>query len=137
MSGSTGLAALILRLSMGVLFIAHGFYLKLFIFGIDGTIGYFESLGLPGDFAYATIAGETLAGLGLIFGVLTRLAALSMIPVLAGSIMFAHGDNGWLFSNEGGGWEFPAFWIVGCVLQVLLGSGPYTLRVPFLNNLEK
>lgn len=137
MSHSAGLAAFILRISMGVLFIAHGFYLKLIVLGLDNTVSYFESLDLPAFFAYATIAGETLAGLGLILGALTRLAALSMIPVLAGSIIFSHGDNGWLFSNDGGGWEFPAFWIVGCIVQILLGSGPYAMRIPLLSSLEK
>ena len=51
-----------------------------------------------------------------------------MIPILIGSIVFGHWDAGWLFSNEGGGWEFPAFWTAALVVQVLLGDGALALR---------
>ena len=50
-------SALILRVTSGALFIAHGL-LKVFVFTIPGTVAFFESLGLPGIFAYLTIAGE-------------------------------------------------------------------------------
>jgi putative oxidoreductase len=40
---------------------------------------------------------------------------------MLGTIVFAHGANGWLFTNKGGGWEFPAFWTVGLVALYLLG----------------
>jgi putative oxidoreductase len=38
-----------------------------------------------------------------------------------------HGAKGWPFVNEGGGWEFPAFWAVALIVQALLGSGAYAL----------
>ena len=57
-------AALILRVSLGVLFLAHG-ALKLFVFTPAGTVGFFESLGLPGFFAYLTILAEVGGGAAL------------------------------------------------------------------------
>ncbi|MEZ5749413.1 MAG: DoxX family protein [Caenibius sp.] len=94
-----GYAALILRVSLGMLFIAHGM-LKVFVFTIPGTVGYFESLGLPGFFAYLTIIAEIGGGAALIAGVYTRLVSVSVIPVLLGSIVFAHAGAGWVFSMK-------------------------------------
>jgi putative oxidoreductase len=119
-------AALILRLSLAVLFFAHA-WIKIAVFTPAGTVKYFQSLGLPGFFAYVTMAGELAVGAGLFLGVLTRLAALAGIPIIAGTIVMVHGKKGWLFANEGGGWEFPAFWIVALVVQVLLGGGAWAL----------
>ena len=39
-----------------------------------------------------------------------------------------HGAAGFIFSNEGGGWEFPAFWAVALLVQALLGDGAYALK---------
>ena len=61
------LAALLLRVSLGGLFLAHA-YLKYFIFTPKGAAGFFASLGVPGWFAYLTIAAETLGGIALIVG---------------------------------------------------------------------
>ena len=125
-------AATILRVSSGVLFLAHGL-LKVNVFTIAGTVGYFESLGLPGLFAYLTIFAELAGGAALIAGVATRLAALALIPVLLGAT-WVHSANGWLFSAEGGGWEFPLFWAVVLGAIALLGSGVYALKIPALQN---
>ena len=126
MSTNSDYAALALRLSSGALFIAHGL-MKVFVFTIPGTVGYFESLGLPGFFAYLTIAAEVLGGLALILGVATRAVALALIPVLLGAT-WVHAGNGWVFSSEGGGWEFPLFWAVIQAAIALLGSGAYALK---------
>ena len=45
-------AALLLRLSLGVMFLAHSVYLKAFVFTLPGTAQFFQSIGLPGLFAY-------------------------------------------------------------------------------------
>jgi hypothetical protein len=47
-----------------------------------------------------------------------------------GAIVTAHAVNGWLFSNAGGGWEFPAFWAATLVVQALLGDGAFALKLP-------
>lgn len=122
-------AALVLRVSLGVLFLAHGL-LKLLVFTPAGTAGFFVSLGLPGALAYLTIFLELAGGIALIAGFLTRWAAIALIAPPLGAILFAHGAHGWLFTNEGGGWEFPAFWVAALVVQALLGSGAHALQTP-------
>ena len=65
-------AALLLRVALGVMFLAHSLYLKVFVFTVAGTVGFFESLGLPAIVAYLTIAGEIFGGIALILGIQTR-----------------------------------------------------------------
>lgn len=119
-------AALLLRLALGGLFVAHA-AIKLFVFTPAGTVAYFGSLGLPAVLAYATIAAELLGGLALIAGVWTRWAALALVPVLVGAAVLGHGANGFMFSGPGGGWEYPAFWTVTLLVQALLGNGALAL----------
>lgn len=120
------LGAAILRIALGVLFLAHA-YLKIAIFTPAGTVQFFQSLGLPGVLAYLTIAAELLGGIALIVGWQVRVVSLALIPVLIGSIIFSHGQFGFFFSNEGGGWEFPAFWAVALLVQALIGGGTAAL----------
>ncbi|WP_299908507.1 DoxX family protein [uncultured Paracoccus sp.] len=126
MTSTTDIAALVLRVSSGALFIAHGL-LKVLVFTIPGTVGYFESLGLPGFVAYLTIFAELAGGLALVLGIGTRAVALALIPVLLGAV-WVHAGNGWLFSGEGGGWEFPLFWAIINAVIALLGSGALALK---------
>ena len=120
-------AALLLRTSLGIMFLAHA-GLKVFVFTPAGTVGYFESLGLPGLLAYVTIAAEIVGGVMLMAGAYTRIVSASLIPLLLGTIILVHGASGWAFGNEGGGWEYPAFLIAACVVQALLGGGAYSLK---------
>ncbi|OWU73830.1 DoxX family protein [Phaeobacter sp. 22II1-1F12B] len=128
---SADFAAFALRVSTGILFVAHGL-MKVLVFTVPGTVGYFESLGLPGFLAYLTILAELAGGAALILGIGTRVVSLALIPVLLGAT-WAHSGNGWSFSGEGGGWEYPLFWTVAQVAVVLLGSGAYAMRVPALD----
>lgn len=120
------LAALLLRLSLGALFLAHA-WLKVFVFTPAGAAGYFKSLGLPGVFAYLTIAAETLGGVALILGFQTSLVALLLVPVIGGAAFFGHRKNGIWFTNANGGWEYPAFWTVAVLVQSLIGGGALAL----------
>ncbi len=126
-AGNAEIAALVLRVSMGVLFLAHA-WLKIAVFTPAGTAEFFASLGFPGVLAYVVIAAELLGGLALIAGVGTRFVSLALVPVLLGSIYAPHGAAGFFFSNAGGGWEFPAFWAIALVVQALLGDGAYSAR---------
>jgi putative oxidoreductase len=123
------LGALLLRIALGVIFIAHSVYLKLFVFTLPGTAQFFESLGLPGLSAYMVFAVEALGGIALLLGIEVRPVAVVLALISAGAT-WAHLDAGWLFSNNGGGWEYPAFLTVTALVQALLGPGAYRVRVP-------
>ena len=120
------LAALLLRLTLGTMFVAHGL-LKYFVFTPAGTVKFFESLGLPGPLAYLTIAAEVLGGIALLVGYHTRVVASALVPVLLGAA-WAHAGNGWLFSSPNGGWEYPVFMAFTAIAAALLGDGRYALR---------
>lgn len=119
-------AITLLRISLGVLFLAHGL-LKAFVFTLSGTAQFFQSVGLPGSMAYVVTHMEIFGGLLLIVGLYTRWVALALFPILLVATFKVHGASGWLFTNEGGGWEFPAFFAVTTLVQFLLGDGAYAL----------
>lgn len=121
-----GTAALLLRIALGVMFLAHSLLLKLVVFTLPGTARFFVSIGLPGWLAYATFAVEAIAGCLLILGVQTRWVALATVPVLVGAV-WAHSGNGWMFASPNGGWEYPAYLTVLAVAQALLGDGRLAL----------
>lgn len=120
------LAATLLRVTSGVWFLLHA-GLKIFVFTPAGTVGYFQSLGLPGPLAYLVIAAELLGGLALLAGYKTRLVSLALSVILVGSIVTPHFAAGFFFSNAGGGWEFPAFWALTLWALALLGDGAYAV----------
>ena len=124
-------AAFVLRVASGVAFLAHG-WMKVSLFTIPGTVAFFESLGLPGFFAYLTILGELGGGLALILGVGVRAVSIPLVAILLGSF-WAHSGFGWSFSNEGGGWEYPLFWTVVQGVVAVLGRGAFALRIPELD----
>ncbi len=121
-------AALLLRVTLGALFLIHA-GLKLFVFTPAGTAQFFASLGLPGPMAYLVILVEIVGGVALILGVQTRIAALVLAAELLGAIVLVHGKAGFFFNAPGGGWEYPAFWIVALFVQAMLGDGAYALRL--------
>ena len=125
---TTPYAAFLLRVSMGVLFLAHGGLLKLATFGVAGTMGYFGSLGFPPIFGLIVIIAEIGAGIALITGVGVRVVSLLALPIMIGATM-QHIGNGWMFSSARGGWEFPAFWTVLLLVQAGLGAGAFALDV--------
>lgn len=129
MSDQTRVAALattLLRVSLGLMFLAHSVVLKLLTFGLSATAEFFESLGLPGPLAYVVFLAEAIGGALLILGIQSRWVALALSPILLGSLL-AHGGNGWVFSATNGGWEYPVYLFVLCVAQALLGDGAYAL----------
>ena len=119
--------ATLLRLSLGVIYLAHGAYLKGVVFTLPGTAQFFESIGLPGFLAYLVFTAETLGGLALILGFRTRIVAAALLPVALGAT-WTHSGAGWLFTNAGGGWEYPAFLTVATAVQALLGDGALALK---------
>lgn len=124
---SNAIAALVLRVSLGTIFVAHGL-LKALVFTLPGTVQFFDQAGFPGWAAYVVTALEVGGGLLLIAGVGVRWVSIALLPVLLGAIS-VHLDAGWLFSNANGGWEYPAFLTVATAVQALLGPGAYALRL--------
>ena len=121
-----GYAALLLRVALGVMFIAHAL-LKYFVFTLPGTAQFFASIGFPAFLGYVTFAVELVGGVMLIAGFKTRIVSLVLLPVLLGAT-WVHSGNGWLFTSPKGGWEYPAFWTLTLVVQALLGDGAFALR---------
>lgn len=126
----TEYAALVLRLGLGAMFLAHGL-LKIFVFTLPGTAAFFEKVGFPGFLGYVVTFAEVGGGIALILGIRTQLVALAMIPVLLGAAS-VHWGNGWMFASKGGGWEYPVFLAVAAVTLALLGDGKYALK--FMKN---
>jgi putative oxidoreductase len=119
-------AALVLRVTLGVMYIAHSLVLKYFVFTLPGTAQFFASLGLPPALAYLTFWAELVGGILLVAGIGTRWVAIGLIPVLAGAT-WVHAGNGWVFSGANGGWEYPVFLIAASIVLALLGDGRYAL----------
>ena len=120
---NTSYAALILRLALGVMLVAHGL-MKVMVFTLPGTVQFFASVGFPGWLAYLVVAAEIGGGLLLLAGAMTRQVSLLLVPVMLGA-MSVHWHNGWVFSAPNGGWEYPAFLAVALIVQALLGPGAY------------
>jgi len=118
--------ALLLRVTLGVMFLAQSLWLKAFVFTLPGTAQYFESIGLPAFSAYLVFAAEAGGGIALILGIQSRWVAAALTPVLLGAT-WAHIGNGWLFTNAGGGWEYPLFLTAAAAIQALIGDGALAL----------
>lgn len=126
MTNTQQIGAFVLRLALGVMFIAHA-ALKIFVFTLPGTAAFFAAQGFPSWTVYPVVAGELVAGVLLIAGVQVRIVSLATLPILIGALA-VHLPNGWVFSNPNGGFEYPAFLIVLAIVQALIGEGAYALR---------
>lgn len=116
----------LLRVALGVMFLAHAVILKALQYTLPGTAQFFVSLGLPAWSAYAVFGAETVAGIALVLGVQARWVALAMVPLLVGAT-WAHLGNGWMFGYPGGGWEYPAYLVVLAAAQAMIGDGALAL----------
>ncbi len=119
-------AVLLLRITMGGLFLAHAGF-KLFVATPAGTEKFFASLGLPGWFGLFIIALEAIGGAALILGIATRVFSALLIGDLIGAIALVNIHKGFFFTAPGGGWEFPGLWAVALIVLALLGPGRFAL----------
>jgi putative oxidoreductase len=127
-------ALTILRLTLGVVFLAHGCQKMLGWFGGAGfsaTMGYFESSGIPAVFAFLAIAAEFFGGLGLILGLLGRIAAFGILCNMVVAIATVHARNGffmnWTGKQKGEGFEYHLLAIAMLVVIILQGSGAFSV----------
>lgn len=120
------LGALVLRLSLGTMWITHGL-LKVLVFTLPGTARFFESVGLAPGWVVPVVAAELLGGLAIVLGFYGRQVSLLLVPVLAVAT-WVHVPNGWVFTNSGGGWEYPAFLLAASLAHWLSGDGQWAAR---------
>lgn len=119
-------AALIVRINLGTVLLAHSLYLKHIVYTLPGTAQFFSSIGLPEILAYFVFFIEVIAGTALLLGFKTKFFSALVIPVLLGAT-WAHSSNGWLFTNAGGGWEYPLLLTFMAIAQIGLGGGKYAI----------
>ena len=127
---NTDAGALVLRVALGSVLLSHSLYLKMVVFTLAGTAQFFSSIGLPEVLAYIVFFVEVVSGASLLLGFNTRFFSALVIPILLGAT-WAHYANGWLFTNSGGGWEYPLFLTLMAVAQLSLGGGNYAITPYF------
>jgi len=129
--GKSGTWALtLLRVTLGVVFAVHG-WAKLT--DVNGTAQSFASLGLPLPtlMVYLAVAGELLGGVGLILGLVARVAALGPVCTMAVAIATVHWGHGLLAKN--GGMEYPLILLVASAFFAVNGAGALSLDAWFAN----
>ncbi len=126
-SGAGDLAALVLRLALGPMLVAHGTNKIAGGGGLKGTAGWFEGLGLRPGWLHARVAAATEIGAGtlLTLGAADPLPAAATIGLMATAAATDHRGKGFFIFR--GGWEYVA--VVGAAATALasLGSGRYSL----------
>ncbi len=133
-SGLNDLALLLLRLGLGAVMWAHGAQKLLGLFGGHGPQGFVRlvgTLGLPASLAWLVIAVEFFGGIAIVFGVLSRLAALGFAVEMVVAIVKVHWANGFFMdggaAGHGGGYEYPLLLAVVAFVLLLTGPGRYAL----------
>ena len=131
MTTSNDVALTTLRLVLGIVFFAHGAQKMLGWFGgfgFHGTMGFFEHMGMPAPVAFLIICTEFFGGLGLIVGLLTRIAALG---IGIGAIFMVHLPNGffmnWMGTQKGEGFEYHLLAIAIAAALLLRGAGAFSV----------
>ena len=128
-------ATVILRLVLGVVFFAHGSQKMLGWFGgygFSGTMAYFTGPAhIPAVFAFLAIVAEFFGGLGLIFGLLTRVAAFGISVNMLVAIAAVHGPFGffmnWTGTQKGEGFEYHLLVLAMTAFLMIRGAGAYSL----------
>ena len=125
-----GWSALALRLPIGIIFAAHGAQ-KLFGwfggYGLEGTAGWMDSIGLSPGMLMALLAGaaEFFGGLALIIGLLTRPAAAALAVAMLVAIFAVHFENGLFMANNG--YEFGLALLAASVSLLFSGAGKWSV----------
>ena len=124
-------ATTIIRVILGLVFFAHGAQKMLGWFGgfgFSGTMGFFTgAMHIPAVFAFLAIAAEFFGGLGLIFGVLTRVAAFGIAANMLVAIAMVHSHFGffvnWSGTQKGEGFEYHLLALAMCAFLIIKGAG--------------
>jgi putative oxidoreductase len=130
-STSDDVALTILRLALGVVFFAHGSQKMLGWFGgagLAGTMGFFtQQMHIPAPFAFLAICAEFFGSLGLIVGLLTRIAAFGITVDMLVACLMVHLPNGffmnWLGNKKGEGYEYHVLVFAMTIALMIRGAG--------------
>src|SRR5262245_66617550 len=121
-------ALLIARIFVGIVFTAHGAQK---LFGAFGGPGLSAVVDTMGHLGYLVSIGEFFGGLGLIFGVLSRFSAASIILIMLGAIAMVHAKFGffmnWAGNQPGEGFEYHLLAIGSLLPTVIAGPGRYAV----------
>jgi putative oxidoreductase len=124
----------LVRLVLGIVFFAHGAQKMLGWFGgfgFQGTMGFFTHNGIPAPLAFLAICAEFFGGLGLIFGLLSRIAAFGIMVNMLVAIVTVHRFNGlfmnWFGNQKGEGYEYHLLAIVLCLVVIIKGAGAFSI----------
>ncbi len=124
LKGGEAITFNVLRIVLGVIMTVHG---GMKLANPEETAAAFSSMGIP--FAevsvYLAVAGELLGGLGLVFGLLTRAAAIGPALTMVAAILFVHLGNGLLASNNG--WEYPLVIFLLALHYAFRGPGSFSV----------
>jgi putative oxidoreductase len=134
MGTGNDVALTILRVVLGVVFFAHGAQKMLGWFGgfgFHGTMSSFVHMGMPGPVAFLIICTEFFGGLGLIVGLLARIAATGIAGLMIGAIFMVHLPNGffmnWMNNQRGEGIEYHLLVLAMAAALLLRGAGAFSL----------
>jgi putative oxidoreductase len=125
---------LVLRLMLGIVFFPHGMQ-KLFGwfggYGFSGTFDMFTTkMAIPAVFAFLAIIAEGLGPLGLITGLLTRVAAFGLAVEMAVAVYMLHWQNGffmnWFGNQKGEGYEYHLLVIAIAIALMIKGGGKWS-----------
>jgi putative oxidoreductase len=124
-------AITVLRLVLGIVFFAHGAQKMLGWFGgygFSGTMGFFTGmLHIPAVFAFLAISAEFFGGLGLIFGLFTRVAAFGVFCNMLVAVAMVHHQFGffmnWAGTQKGEGFEFHLLALAMTAFLMIRGAG--------------
>lgn len=114
------IGALILRVTLGALFLIHG--IVKFQGGIENIVGWFESIGLPGFLAYGVALLEIVGGVALIIGVATRLISALFALLMIGATLKVKLAVGLLGNGQMAGYELDLAFLAMAVYLVINGS---------------
>ncbi|MFC3885482.1 DoxX family protein [Bacillus songklensis] len=119
-------SALILRLVLGISFFIHG--LVKFQGGIENTVGWFGSIGLPGFLAYGVALIEVVGGLALVLGLFTGLVSAFFVLLMAGAIIKVKLAAGFLGNGQMAGYELDLAFLAMATSIAITGSKAYALN---------
>ncbi|SMQ72914.1 Uncharacterized membrane protein YphA, DoxX/SURF4 family [Bacillus sp. OV166] len=114
------IGALILRVTLGALFLIHG--IVKFQGGIENIVGWFESIGLPGFMAYGVALFEIIGGIALIIGLATRLVSTLLGLLMIGAILKVKLSVGLLGNGQMAGYELDLAFLAMAVYLAINGS---------------